>query len=78
MTETSDKPDKRAILRWILLALGIVAILFVASTTGMSDQEPRRPVTIQLDPALSTALVITRPWYFADSATRPPPGDSST
>lgn len=50
MTETSNKPDKRAILRWILLALGVVAMAFVASTTGMSDHKPHRPVTVQLDP----------------------------
>src|SRR6187549_3663584 len=32
----------------------------------------------RLRPAGSTALVITRPWYWAETATRPPPGDSNT
>src|SRR5258708_2644268 len=32
----------------------------------------------RLRPVGSTALVMTRPWYFADTATRPPLGDSNT
>src|SRR5437763_10280459 len=32
----------------------------------------------RLRPLGSTELVITRPWYLADTATRPPAGDSST
>src|SRR5260370_37208791 len=32
----------------------------------------------RLRPVGSTALVMTRPWYLADTATRPPLGDSNT
>src|SRR5262249_8110457 len=43
-----------------------------ASSMNLRLMKPR------LRPSGSTALVITRPWYFADTATRSPLGDSKT
>ena len=50
MTDTTKHPDKRAIVRWILLALGLIAIVAFATMPGITPNHMRRPVTVALDP----------------------------
>ncbi len=50
MTDNPEETDKRAIIRWVLLALGVIAIISLATTTAIAPPSPRRAVTIPLDP----------------------------
>lgn len=50
MTDISQEADKRAIIRWILLALGVIAIIALATTTATEPNRARRPISVALDP----------------------------
>jgi spore germination cell wall hydrolase CwlJ-like protein len=50
MTDNPEETDKRAIIRWILLALGVIAIIALATTTAIEPKAPHRAVTVALDP----------------------------
>jgi spore germination cell wall hydrolase CwlJ-like protein len=50
MTDSPEETDKRAIIRWILLALGVIAIIALVTTTAIEPKAPRRAVTVALDP----------------------------
>jgi spore germination cell wall hydrolase CwlJ-like protein len=48
-TDSPEETDKRAIIRWILLALGVIAIIALATTTAIEPKGPRRAVTVPLE-----------------------------
>ncbi len=48
-TDSPEETDKRAIIRWILLALGVIAIIALATTTAIEPKSPRRAVTVPLE-----------------------------
>ncbi len=52
MTDVSEKTGNRGIFRWIALAIGVIAIIALALTTGTKPDQPRprRAVTAPLDP----------------------------
>jgi Cell Wall Hydrolase len=50
VTDETDEPEQRTFLRWIFLALGLIAIIVAALTTGSPEQKSRPPVTVPLDP----------------------------
>lgn len=53
MTDISDETNNRAIIRWVLLAFGVIAIIALAltttTTTTNAPDRPRRAVTVPLD-----------------------------
>ena len=62
MTETSEEPDKRAFLRWILLAIGVIAIVALATTVNTTTKRPSRPVSVALEPqAAEPAPLVFQP-----------------
>jgi Cell Wall Hydrolase len=69
VTDTSKEPDKRAIIRWILLAFGVIAIVALATTTGNQPNRTRRPVSVALDPnSVEPAPLVFQPDIAPEAA----------
>jgi Cell Wall Hydrolase len=69
VTDTTEHPDKRAIVRWILLALGLIAIVALVTTTGIEPNRVRRPVTVPLDPnSVEPAPLVFQPNVAPEAA----------
>jgi Cell Wall Hydrolase len=69
MTDTTEQPDKRAFLRWILLAIGVIAIVALATTTGTPTKPPPRVVNVTLNPdAVEPAPLVFQPNIAPEAA----------
>ena len=69
MTDIPQEADKRAIIRWILLALGVIAIIALATTSGTDPNRARRPVSVALDPnSVEPAPLVFQPNVAPEAA----------
>jgi spore germination cell wall hydrolase CwlJ-like protein len=50
VTDITEEPDKRAIIRWILLAIGVIAMVALATMTGTDPKPERKPTTVAVAP----------------------------
>jgi Cell Wall Hydrolase len=69
LTEITEQPDKRAFLRWILLAIGVIAIVALATMTRTPVKRPDRPVSVALDAsAIEPAPLVFQPNVAPEAA----------
>ena len=69
MTETNEKSRKFAILRWLLLAIGVIAIVVLATRTGTPTKRPHRPASVALEPnAVEPAPLVFQPNVAPETA----------
>jgi Cell Wall Hydrolase len=69
VTDTVEDSDKRAIIRWILLALGVVAIVALATTKGTDRKPGLKPVSMTLDPnSVEPAPLVFQPNVAPEAA----------
>ena len=69
MTETNEQSDKRGLLRWLLLAIGVIAIAVLATRPGTPIKRPVRPVSVALEPnAVEPAPLVFQPNVAPETA----------